>query len=102
MENYFFLVYFTKQIITAMKKPYTLNLPEEVIQKADHFAASQGLELQSLMEEYMFFLANKADSKQQERIQLREFLDELHREFDMELEGNAKRDYRRYLIEKYR
>lgn len=85
-----------------MNTEISIKTGEETLAKADKFAKSNGYSLERLMEGYIRFLAEKEDRKESDRTALNEFLQELHSEFEFSLDVNAKRDYRRYLIEKYK
>lgn len=85
-----------------MKSEITVKMSRETLKRAEQFAASNGYSLERLMEGYIRFLAKKEFRRGGEKASLRDFTQELHEEFDFSLDVNAKRDYRRYLIEKYK
>lgn len=79
-----------------------IKTSEVNLAKAEKFAKSNGYSLESLMEGYIRFLADKQDLNEMDSNELNDLLKELHDEFGFSLDVNAKRDYRRYLIEKYK
>lgn len=85
-----------------MKTEYALHPKKELLQKAQSYAASQGYGLDELLEGYIRFLAHKEEKRDASRTELNSFIDELHGEFELTLDPDAKKDYRRYLIDKYR
>ncbi len=85
-----------------MKTDFGIRIKDEILRKADQYAESQGIDLEALLIEYLRFLAIKAEKHEKQREDLRDYLDSLHREFDTFMDTDAKKDYRRYLIEKYK
>lgn len=85
-----------------MKTEYALHPKKELLQKAQNYAASQGYGLDELMEGYIRFLAHKEERRDASKTELNSIIHELHGEFDLTLDPDAKKDYRRYLIDKYR
>lgn len=85
-----------------MNSEITVKMSRAILDRAAQFAVSNGYSLERLMEGYIRFLAEKDVRRQSEQDSLNDFLEALHDEFEFSLELNAKRDYRRYLIEKYK
>jgi len=85
-----------------MIKDINIKTNEHSLAKAEKFAKSNGYSLERLMEGYIGFLADKQDLNDMDKNELNDLLKELHDEFEFSLDVNAKRDYRRYLIEKYK
>jgi len=85
-----------------MKTEFSISTSRALLSKAEKYTTSNGYSLERLMEGYIEFLADKYDHRESDDTTLKEFLKELHGEFEFSLDMNAKRDYRRYLIEKYK
>ncbi len=85
-----------------MKTNYNLILDKGLYEKADQYAVSHGIELNELMKRFVEYLASKEEAHEASRAGMNSFVDDLHRDFEDAIHPDAKRDYRRYLIEKYR
>jgi uncharacterized FlaG/YvyC family protein len=81
---------------------FNIKTSADSLSKASTFAKSNGYSLERLMEGYIRFLAQKKDEIELESGEMNDLLKELHSEFEFSLDANAKREYRRYLIEKYK
>ena len=85
-----------------MKTDFVLRVTESRLKKAADYASSQGFQLEQLMESYIEFLAVKEEKHSESSEEIHAFMKDLHHEFDHSINPDAKKDYRRYLIEKYR
>lgn len=84
-----------------MTTEFILHLKEHTLNKAKTYAALQGQSLEALIEEYLFHLAEKMESEDLEPSALRALLLTAQNEQDIPPDRDAKKDYRRYLIEKH-
>lgn len=96
------MLYLAVPILLFMKTEYTLHPKNAPLQKAQSYATSQGFGLDELLEGYIRFLALKEERRDASKTELHSFMDELHSEFELTLDPDAKKDYRRYLVDKYR
>jgi hypothetical protein len=87
--------------LLPMTTEFILHLKEHTLNKAKTYAALQGHSLEALIEEYLFHLAEKMESEDLEPSALRALLLTAQNEQDIPPDRDAKKDYRRYLIEKH-
>lgn len=86
-----------------MKSAFTIYVKEETLELAHAYAESQGRDLEELMEIYLYHLAAGCGRKEVTRREIDQFVESIQDEHELALEEtDAKKDYRRYLIEKYR
>lgn len=86
-----------------MKSAFTIHIKEETLERAKSYAASQGRDLEELMEVYLYHLAAGCDRREVTRREIDHFVERIQEDLEWQTEeADAKKDYRRYLIEKYR
>lgn len=96
------IVIFNELKPNTMKTEVSFQFKAEMLEQAEHYAASEGYNLHQLLAAYIDFLAGKDVRDAQAREDLHLSLHTLHQEFEHHIDQDAKKDYRRYLIEKYK